>query len=517
MTRKIILAASSAWRVEPIFRGLALALICVAVLVNSAFSQTHTETLNLSGGTGFSGTLGGDIDITVMNSSSAQLNITDLDLRVVAENTPSDYSNLLSTTVSNNNTAMTPINIAPTVIGINVPTTGFASSVTGTFDVTAGDHLANGVVGVLDGGVAGSDGKWDDPGQTGILNNATAQNINVGLNSAINASANVTGSINASIPNDITIPNVVDSGLLYADLRLKNSSTVSVNFEPVQNLSIQNLTLSSSTPIALDSEQNGNFIDGFHPVSGAGATLDLSAGGLNLVATTVSGNLVADVMGTINGSIDVAADVYLDLFGGIHITTIDLDNIIDGQLSDGVVSLLDLSQSIALADVQLPFAVTVLHEATTNVDFDDVAAALASGTLGLSVPISLSEQNVMLDLPPTSFEVSDLATPFSYVATDPVYVFGALIVPGTGAWGTVHLDHLAATLGGQFVLDIDANLQISADMLAEAFQADAINVVPEPGSITLGAIAGLGLALCCLRRGSRRGGRKLALNRSTKI
>ncbi len=468
-------------------RLLLPALLCAGLAAAStAHAQTATHTMNLTGGTGFSGTLGGDIGIDVKSQNTAgtiqtqgMLNVTDLDIQTINDG---GFLNFFPNSTSNNNTASTPIAITPTTIGINIPSTPFSSPVSGSFDVTAGDNLANGVVGVLDGGVPGSDGKWDDPSSTGILNGATAQNTNVSVNNPITATATVSGSINAAIPNDVTIPNVVNTSVLSADLRVKNSSNVQVNFSPTQNVSLQGLTLGATTPVALTNPLSGNFVDGAHPVPGAGPTLDLSAGGIDLVSTTVSGNLVADIMGTITGSIDIAADI--SIIGLINFT-VNEDNVVDGLLSDGTVSLIDLNESLTLPNVDLPFSFQVLHEANTNVDFDDVFAALQSGTLGFTLPISLTQPDVVLDLPATSFELSNLST---YVDA------------GSGQHGYVNINHLAATLGGQLVLDIGANLSLNADLLATAYDNSAINVVPEPGSALLMAVAGLGLVGCGIRR-----------------
>ncbi len=474
-------------------RLLLPAMLCAGIaLVSTARAQTATHTETISGGTGFSGTLGGDITIDVKSQNTAQtvltqgmLNVTDLDIEVKNDG---GFLNAFPNDTSNNNTASTPIDITPTTIGINIPTTSFSSSVSGTFDVTAGDNLANDVVGVLDGGVPGSDGKWDDPNGTGILNNATAQNFNVGVDDPISATASVTGSINAGIPSDVTIPDIVDTTIFNADLRVKSSSNVQVNFSPSQNVSLANLSIGATTPVDLNVPLAGNFTDGNHPVSGANGatlTLDLSAGGGDLVATTISGDLVADIMGTISGNIDIAADI--SIIGLINFT-INQDNVVNGLLSDGTVSLLDLSENLSLPSVDLPFTIQVLHEANTNVDFDDVFAQLQSGTLGLTFPIALSEQDLVLDLPATSFELSELSTH---------------VDAGLGQHGDVIIHHLAATLGGQLVLDVGADLELNANLLATAYDNSAINVVPEPGSVTLLAFAGVGLVGYCLRRRRR--------------
>lgn len=465
------------------------AVLCAGLALAGTARAQSTQNLTINGGTGFSGMLDGMITATVKSQNTAGtiqtqgvLNVTDLDIQTINNG---GFLNLFPNSTSNNNTASTTIAVAPTSIGIDLRPTSFSSPVSGSVSVTAGDAISNGVVGALDGGVPGPDGKWDDPGSTGILNNASADSFNVTLNNPINAVADVTGGIAASIPSDVTIPNIVDTTLLSADLRVKNSSTVNVNFEPVQNVTLSGLSISNSVPIPLNTPASGNFLDGAHPVPGANATLDLSTSGADLVETTISGTLVADIMGTITGSIDIAADI--SVIGLINFT-VNQDNVVDGLLSDGVVSLIDLNENVSLPGTELPFVISVIHNATTNVDFDDVVAQLLSGTFGLDVPISLSESDIVLDLPDTSFELSNLST---YVDA------------GSGQHGYVNINHLAATLGGQFVLDLNADLSLNANMLATALGQNAINVVPEPGSMLLMALASLGLVAYGVRR--RRG------------
>ncbi len=486
---------------------LPLAVCAGLALASAARAQTATHTETISGGTGFTGTIGGTITATVKSETSdhstqtqGMLNITDLDIHTQAGGAPSHYDNYFPNSTSNNNTASTPINIAtPSAIGISIPTTNFSSPVTGSFDITAGDNTANAVNGVLDGGTPGSDGAWDDPNSTGILNGATLDNANITLSNPISANANVTGSLNASIPSDVTIPNVV-SGTISVDMRLKNSSSVSVTFDPVQNIQIQNLSITESTPFALGTAGTGNFTDGNHPVPGANPTLDLSTSGAALVTTTISGNLLADITGTVFGNIDVAADVKLNLgaLGTYNAGTIDVNDVVNGPLSTG--SLIDLSQSLSLPGTSLPFVVDVIHNANSNVDFDDVLAQLYTGTGGFNIPINITENDLAVNLPTSNFEVSGLSFPVGYSVTSPVHIPFDGYINGQGAYGTVYLDHLAASFGGSLAFDVGANLTISANMLATALDANAINVVPEPGSMILMSFAAIGLVGYGIRR-----------------
>lgn len=489
------------------------AALCVGLaLASTASAQTATHTETVSSGS-FSGTIGGSITATVKSQTTdgstitqGMLNVTDLDIHTQQGGTPSHYTDLgFPNSTSNNNTASTPINIiTPSTIGIDIPTSPFSSPVTGSFNVTAGDNTANAVPGVLDSGVPGSDGAWDDPGSTGILNGASLDSANISVTNPISASANVTGGLTASIPNDVTIPNVIN-GTIQADLRLKSSSSISVSFDPVQSVSIANLNISETTPFSFSTpgvgSTGGNFVDGSHPAGpAASATLNLSTGGASLVETTISGNLIADITGTIAGNIDVATDIRLNLgsLGTIGVGSFDLDDIVNGPLSTG--SLIDLSEAVSLPGTELPFAINVIHDANTNVDFDDVIAQLYAGTAGFSIPIGLSEHDLTVTLPASTFEVSNLSFPVSESVTDPIHLFGNNYINGTGFFGTVYLDHLAASFGGTIAMDVDANMTINASMLAQAFDQNAINVVPEPGSVILMTFAAVGLVGYGLRR-----------------
>jgi len=459
----------------------AVAVLMVAALSAQAQAQTETKTLNFTGGTGFSGNLDGTVDASVV-SGNADLDITDLDIDFISDG---GFLNFFPDGDSRNNTASTTINIGSSTVNIDLDNTAFSSPVGGSMDVTAGDNLANGVVGQIDGGVPGSDGAWDDPGFTGILNGAVANNINATLTNPINASAAVTGSLAASIPSDVTIPNIVDTSVLNADLRLKNTSSVSVDFDPVQSLSLSGVSISTTTPAPLTTPES-NFVEAAHPTGVP--QLDLSASGGALATTTIAGTLSADLTGTVNANIDIAAD--LSLIGIINFS-VDFDDVVNGPLSDPGITLLSLSEAITLPGVDLPFLIEVLHEPTTNVDFDDVLAELRSGTLGLTLPFTIDEQ-VVLSIPTLDFSLGtdDGAGP----------VAGSFDVDEAGQSGTIELEYLEAELGGDVTLDLLADLELSADLFATAFEANAINVIPEPTGGLFLAVAALGTGAVSRRR-----------------
>jgi hypothetical protein len=459
-------------------RSLPIAMLVCGALTTSAAAQTATHNLPISGGPGFTGTLGGNITANVKLQSSGgsqltfgHLHVQDLDIAAVSGG---GFGNLFPNSVSHDGQGAALIAIAPTTIGVNIPTAPFGSTVGGAVSLTAGDHLANAAVGAIDPGVAGSDGAWDDPGQTGMLNDGTLNAFQVGLHNPINATTNVSGQIAAAFPSNVTIPNVINSSNLKVDVVVKNSSSLVIDFDDVQNLSIQNLTLASAEPIPLAFEHS-NFNEATHPSGYPQA--DLSALGLGLVQTTVSGTLVANLTGTLAGSIDLRANVNI---ANLFTLPIDFDDAIHGVLSQG--PLVSLDQPLN-ANVELPFAIAVLHEPTADVDFDDVAASLRSGTLGLELPLSYSELDMVVPLPATPFEVTNQFFP---IDQGPLFN------------GTIWLQRLKAELGGQLVLDLNANFALSADLVADALAASLINVtanpVPEPSTLVL-ATAGMLVAL----------------------
>jgi len=453
---------------------MAAALFAALNLAQVASAQTSTKNLTINGGTGAIGTIGGTITATVKSQTDdatvqtgGALNITDLDIRTVSSG---GFLNFFPNSNSQNNTAVVPIAIANTAVGITIPTAPISSPISGSVSITAGDTLANGIVGVIDNGVPGSDGAWDDPTGTGILNNATVNSFTTTLVNDISSVANLTGGLGFTIPNDVTIPNVVDTLLIDADLRLKNSSTVDIVFDPIQNIALKNFSISSSAPLPLNTAV-GNFVEASHPTGFPQS--DLSVRGIGLIATTVSGVLAADLTGTVVGSIDLAADLTII---GLFNTTVDLDNVLDGNLSDPGISLLNLNEAISLPDIDLPFSLTVLHEPTADVDFDDILAMIQTGTFGFEVPVSILEE-ATLNLPSLGFQLSNQVFPVS---------------SGLNS-GDVIIDNLEAEVTGQVVLEIIADLVLDMNVLTSAFEASAINVIPEPTSFAFLAISGFAM------------------------
>lgn len=461
----------------------------LSVLARSGVAQTSTQNLILNTGN-FSGAIGGQISMPVKSQTSngsvqtrGRLSITDLD--IATNSTGGPGINVFPNASSQNNTATTPINIAQTTLNISLPGTTFNSGVLGSISVTGNDQIVNGIPGVLDPGAPGSDGAWDAPPYFGFIPNAQLNNASVTMISPISSSAIVSGGpIVASIPNDVTIPNVV-SGLIRVDLRVKRTSTVTVAFDPVQSVSIQNLSLSTTSPLPIDIEMDDQFAPGSHPASGATAMLDLSTGGGAIVNTQISGNLVSSIRGIVSAKVDIAADVRLDLgsLGQPLVGSFNQDNVINGPLSTG--SLLDLNQVISLPDTQLPFGINIIHDANTNVDLDDVIVEILSGTAGFTFPIGITQPDVILPIPATNFLIANQSFAINNRLIDLPFGDGG----DTFARGTVTLQRLEGNLSGNIVMDINANLNLSADLIAQALGQAKINVVPEPGSPALVCLA----------------------------
>jgi hypothetical protein len=417
--------------------------------------------------------------------TAATIAVTDLDLRIRRRG--SGLTGFLIPSINANNlTANAALNLNPASIGINIPTTAINSTLSGGYTITGDNNLTDTQLGVVGGLQPGSDNAWDDSNEDGQFDNLQVNGFNASLNSPINATVNVTGGLSGGVANDVVIPNIYNTGLINIGLRLKNSSTFSIAFDPVQNLSITGLSISTTDVLPVNTPTS-NFIEGTHPLDdGIGnPVLDLSSTGGAVVATTISGTLNADIKGLVSASIDLAADVRLI---GIINFPINIDNAIDGLLTPTSVDLLTLTESVTLPDVDLPFFVTVLHNPTTNVDYDDVAAAIASGTFGLTLPFTLNETDVVIEIP--TITASLPATSFNF---------------GSGATsGTAFLDNLTANLSNAIVTDINANLGISANVIASALRANAINV-PEASSMLLTGLGSTGiLALATWRRRASR-------------
>ena len=451
-------------------------IVVAVVYLGSEASAQATKNIPISGGTGLTGSLAGNVNAQILSQSSTGVNtggaifITDLDVDL-------DGSGVVPNGGVNNATASAPLVIPNSSLSINIGQQNFGSSLGGSINVTAGDSRANAVVGGIDPGVGGSDGAWDDPGQTGILNNAVVNSSTVTANNPINAAANVSGGFSFGIGNDLLIPDVIDNTFVSASFRLKDSSTFGINLDNAQNISLNNLSISTTSPVDLN-VPGSNFNESMHPTGYP--QLDLTAGGGGLVETVISGSLGADLTGSIVGNVDLAADI--TVIGFIPIT-ISFDDVLDGNLAGPGVSLFSIDETVSLSDVELPFVFSVLHEPTADVDFDDVIAGIQAGTFGLELPFEVDEE-VILPLSGLDFTIEDQM--FDFDVEDPV--FGINI-----GGGDVTVD-LAAELGGNIVFNVDAELTLGLDIIAEAYQANAINVVgtiPEPTSGLFLALAGL--------------------------
>jgi len=449
-------------------RSSAFRLLCaltIGSLASIGFAQTSTKSFDFTGGNGLSGDVHGDVSVAVKsqsNDGSMQtrgiLNVTDLDIDLIRGDNglPWNFGNIFPDGDARNRTAVTNLDIDPGTVHMNVAATPFHTYQHGTINVTASDGLRNHIVNVTDPGVPGSDGAWDDPGGLGVLNHARLDSFTSVTRSDITAAANLSGGITASIPGDVTIPGIVNEFFLGVDLRVKHSSSIAVDFSDVQNLSLRDVRIDSSSPIALNLPAN-NFDPNHHP-SGV-PQADLSVTGIAAASTSVSGTLLADLNGTINANIDLAADINVkvdDLVIFSH--TQDFNDVINGAVSNPGASLFSINETVSLSNVALPFAFELEHAPTANPDFDDVVTKITGGTFGFDVPISVA-QEAIVNIPTTGFNFGGQSFDVNQ---------GPIV-------GTVVLENLSGLLNGQIAVDVDADIVLDAHMVATAFEAGAIN------------------------------------------
>jgi hypothetical protein len=437
------------------------AVLSVLGVVATSHAGPVAKVLDVAtgGADSVSGSLSGSISATV-TSGSILANFTDVDI----DTNILDFSN---------RTGSVTLTVTPgSNINVNIPSTNFSSGLAGSIIVQADDDATDVQLGVLGGLTPGSDTKWDDLDGNGELGNPRVLSASLNATSPISANANVSGSISGVGSGSINLGNV-----LFQTLRLDvlNTSTASVIFDPVQTVNVSNLTISTSTPFDLEFPLS-NFVEGTHPLDGLGLTtiLDQSVGGGGLVATTVSGTLDAQLTGRLNASIDLRVR-----WGNITLTT--LNDAFNGDLASG--ELFDLSEDIALTE-SIPFAIQVLHSPTTNVDYDDIVALAQTGTLGISVPISLAT-STSIDFPATTFEVLNLST----------------------SGGTVNINDLdiRGNLGGSINVNLAGSASLNVNLLAQALEANALNIssVPEAGSVAMLSIAAAGSCVVGLLRRQR--------------
>ncbi len=430
-----------------------------AVATGHAGPVTKVFDVATGGADSLSGSLSGAISATV-TSGSIIANFTDVDID----------TNILDFT---NRTGSVTLTVTPgSNVNVTIPNTNFSSGLTGSIVVQADDDATDAQPGVLGGLTPGNDTKWDDLDGDGELGNPKFISATLNASAPISTSANVTGSISGVGSGSINLGNI-----LFQTLRLDvlNTSTASVIFDPIQTVNVSNLSISTSTPFDLNFPLS-NFVEGTHPLDGLGLTtiLDLSEAGGGLVSTTVSGTLEAQLTGRLNASIDLRVR-----WGSITLTT--LNDAFNGDLATG--ELFDLSEDIALTE-SIPFAIQILHSPTTNVDYDDVIALAQTGTLGISVPISLATAT-SIAFPATTFEVLNLST--------------------TG--GTVNINDLdiRGNLGGSINVNLAGSASLNVNLLANALEANALNIssVPEAGSVAMMSIAAAGACVAGFLRRRR--------------
>lgn len=416
-------------------KGKALLLALVGTLLAVASQASAAPLLqSFNIGTGgpdsLTGKIGGALSAQATGGSIVA-NFTDVDI----DTNILDFTNRTGQVTLNVNTSTSKVNL-------NLPNTSFSSGLTGSLSGTADDSATDAAPGSLGWLVPGTDGRWDDPNNTGSFVNAQFSGASLATTSNIGISASTSGGIFGTGTGNINLGTV-----LFQTLRLNvlNTSTFSATFDPVQTVSVQNLALSTSVPFATNLPVS-NFVEASHPVGSPVADLSVNGGGL--ISTTVSGNLVATLTGSISATLNLSVT-----WGSLTLTT--LNNAFNGPLFSG--DLFTINESINLTET-LPFVFSILHEPTTNVDYDDVVAMLQTGTLGAQFPLSINE-TTNVAVPATPIAIQNLSTPSGTVRINDLDIVGNL----TG--------NISATLSGT------ANL--GADLLAQAILTSAANIQPQ--------------------------------------
>lgn len=427
--RTSAIAAATASRFA--LRGAVCGALLLAISA-SAHAAPLTQTFNVAtgGADSLTGTIGGSLKAQATGGSIVA-NFTDVDI----DTNILDFTNRTGQVTLN-------VNTSTSVVNLNLPNTNFSSPLTGSLSGTADDSAYDVAPGTFGWLAPGTDGRWDDPNNTSSFVNAGFSGASLATSSNINIAATTSGGIFGTGSGNINLGTV-----LFQTLRLNvlNTSTFAATFDPIQSVSVQNLSLSTSAPFATNLPVS-NFVEASHPVGSF--VPDLSVNGGGLVSTTVSGNLVANLTGSISATLNLSVT-----WGSITLTT--LNNAFNGALFSG--NLFTITESVNLTET-LPFVFSILHEPTANVDYDDVVAMLQTGTLGAQFPLTINE-TTNVAVPPTAIAIQNLSTPSGTVRINDLDIVGNL----TG--------NISANLTGT------ANL--GADLLAQAIMTSAANIQPQ--------------------------------------
>lgn len=414
------------------------AVLTFVAMANVALASPLTQTFNVATGgpDSISGTISGSLKAQA-TSGSINANFTDVDI----DTNILDFSNRTGLVTLAANTATS-------VINLNLNSTPYSSALTGSLSATADDSATDVAPGTFGWLTAGTDGRWDDPTNTGSFVNASYSGTSL-VGGNINISAASSGGIFGTGSGGINLANIPLLGTLW--MQVLNTSNFSVTMAPTQSVSVNGLSLTTSGSFPVSGVLS-NFVEASHPVGSFVTDMSISGGGL--VATTVSGTLSATLVGTISADLDLRVKIGgTATSGGTTLAT--LNNAFVGDLATNT-NLFTVAQAVSF-NQSLPFAFTILHEPTVNVDYDDVIVKLQTGTFGATFPLPIS----------TTTSVTVPTTPFA-----------AQNLSGGGGGITLNDLDLVGNLTGSVAANLTGTINLSADLLAQAIKTNAANIQP---------------------------------------
>lgn len=404
--------------------GIASAFL-LGVFAAHARAATAPLTFNIGAGSSFAGALGGNLTLTLVSGTGT------VTMR---------FSSTIIFQVTGS--ASATINMAANQtagITLNTANNTFNVQPAGSFTVHAQDDLQDATPGVLDGGIPGSDGKWDDADLDSVFTTTKVTGLNATVPN-INANATI-------LPH--TLGGSINGTATIFSIPINVNGNLGVQVASV-NAGLSGLTIgqNSDTDVVLDPIDN--FGDGNHVL---GNLPDLSGEQTVLQDTAIDGTVGGAIAGNVNANINTTG-IVINLFNGPLLTNQSLGSI---------------AEAIDLDEI-LPMLLQVLHHDTANLDYDDVSASIQTGTAGQFIDIPV-------DMPITNVP------------------FNTTFAQNTGS------PRFTGTIGGNLAFRITGNLQVKADIFLQGQQrANDVNVVPEPTSLALLGLGALGIVPFVRRR-----------------